>query len=92
MIGGTDLDNMATYDDAIVSLKPAEKGGPRELQKTNWASSGELLETLEDIQPEEKKGNGKNSGAGKSFNQFKGKSTTYKDETYSTKIKTENLT
>jgi cell fate (sporulation/competence/biofilm development) regulator YlbF (YheA/YmcA/DUF963 family) len=44
------------------------------LQKTSWASGGELLE-LEDVEK-----------SGKAFNQFKDKKSTYNDEMYSTKI------
>ena len=47
--------------------------GPRDLQKTTWASGGNI-ECLEDDKE------------GSTFNQFKNKKSTYNDEMYSTKI------
>ena len=74
---------MEAFDPAIVQTGTSEpKGSSRELQKTNWAPAGVKLESLDDL------GDSKEP----KFNQFDNKKTTYKDETYTTKINEDNLT
>ena len=76
---------MADYDPAIMVQSEAApgqaKGGPRELQKFSVADSKfDALESLEDSKEQK-------------LDQFANKPvSTYKETTYTTTIKTENLT